>query len=47
MPIIRDDLLDKVEAEELYLSCQWQPEALNAVLAEFFDNRQILSIVSH
>lgn len=47
MPIIRDDLLEKVEPEELYLSCQWQPEALNAVLAELFDNRQILSIVSH
>lgn len=25
MPIIRDDLLEKVEPDELYLSCQWQP----------------------
>lgn len=47
MPIIRDDLLEKVEPEELYLSCQWQPEALEAILAELFDNKQILAIISH
>lgn len=46
MAIVRDDLLEKVEPEELYQSCQWQPEALEAILAELFDNRQILSIIS-
>lgn len=36
---VRDDLLEKLEPEELYQSCQWQPEALEAVLTELFDNR--------
>lgn len=45
--IVRDELLDKVEPVELYQSCQWQPEAVETVLAELFDNRLLLSIISH
>ncbi|WP_437616240.1 hypothetical protein [Erwinia sp. V71] len=46
LPIVRDDLMEKVQPEELFQSSQWQPEPLPALLVELFDNRQILSIVS-
>ncbi|WP_289367385.1 hypothetical protein [Pantoea stewartii] len=47
MTIVRDDLLEKVEPEELYLSYQWQPESLKTVLVELFDNRLILDVGYH
>ncbi|QLH62878.1 hypothetical protein [Serratia symbiotica] len=47
MSIVRDDLLENVEPVELYQSCQWQPEAVEMVLAELFNNRLLLSIISH
>lgn len=46
MVAVREDLTGKTGIEELYLSSMWQPEALEAVMAEVFDNRQILSIIS-
>ncbi|HCN01188.1 hypothetical protein PANTOEA_06875 [Pantoea dispersa] len=46
MVAVREDLTGKTGTEELYLSSMWQPEALEAVLVELFDNRQILSIIS-
>lgn len=46
MVAVREDLIGKTGTEELYLSSKWQPEALEAVLVELFDNRQILSIIS-
>ncbi|VAN83988.1 hypothetical protein [Klebsiella variicola] len=45
MAIVREDLLKKVEPDEIYLACQWQPKALEKVLAELFDNRLLLSII--
>lgn len=47
MRTVRDDLMEKVQPEELYQSSMWQPEALETVLAELFDNRLILSIISY
>ncbi|QTF07370.1 hypothetical protein HC231_05070 [Brenneria izadpanahii] len=46
MVAVREDLTCKTGTEEFHLSSMWQPEALEAVLAELFDNRQILSIIS-
>lgn len=46
MDEVQEDLMEKIGPEELYLSCQWQPGALKAVMVELFDNRQILSIIS-
>lgn len=46
LPTVRDDLMEQVQPEELYQSIQWQPEVLEAVLVELFDNRQIPSIIS-
>ncbi|MBK1596621.1 hypothetical protein H8S41_00720 [Klebsiella pneumoniae] len=46
MVAVREDLIGKAGTEELYLSSMWQPEALEEVLVELFDNRQILSIIS-
>lgn len=46
MVAVREDLRGKTGTEELYLSSMWQPAALEAVLVELFDNRQILSIIS-
>lgn len=46
MEVVREDLTSKTGTEELYLSSMWQPAALEAVLVELFDNRQILSIIS-
>lgn len=46
MAIVRGDLLEKLEPDELYQSSQWQPEALETVLTELFGNRLILSIIS-
>lgn len=46
MEVVRDDLLKKLEREELYQSSQWQPKALEKVLAELFDNRLLLSIIN-
>lgn len=47
MAIVEVDLLNRVEPDELYQSCQWQPEALEVVLTKLFDNRKILNIISH
>ncbi|UGA50154.1 MULTISPECIES: hypothetical protein [Dickeya] len=47
LPIVRDDLMEKVQSEELFQSSQWQPETLEKVLIELFDNRRILNIVTH
>lgn len=47
MVAVREDLIGKTGTEELYLSSMWQPEALEAVLVELFDNRHILTIISH
>ncbi|MGX9240906.1 hypothetical protein ACWXVW_22795 [Pantoea dispersa] len=46
MAAVCEDLTDAVGSDEVYLSLKWQPEALEAVLVELFDNRQILSIIS-
>lgn len=46
MAIVRGDLLEKIEPDELYQSSQWQPEALETILTELFGNRLILSIIS-
>ena len=46
MAAVCEDLTDAVGSDEVYLSLTWQPEALEAVLVELFDNRQILSIIS-
>ncbi|WP_337063629.1 hypothetical protein [Raoultella ornithinolytica] len=46
MVAVREDLTGKTGTEELYLSSMWQPAALEAVLVELFNNRQILSIIS-
>ncbi|HEF4887326.1 TPA: hypothetical protein SAQ42_001536 [Klebsiella oxytoca] len=46
MEVVREDLISKTGTEELYLSSMWQPAALEAILVELFDNRQILSIIS-
>lgn len=46
MVAVREDLTGKTGTEELYLSSMLQPAALEAVLVELFDNRQILSIIS-
>lgn len=47
MVAVREDLIGKTGTEELYMSSMWQPEALEAVLVELFDNRHILTIISH
>jgi hypothetical protein len=47
MLAVREDLTSKTGTEELYLSSMWQPEALEAVLAELFDNRLILDVGNH
>lgn len=46
MEVVREDLTSKTGTEELYLSSMWQPEVLETILVELFDNRQILSIIS-
>ena len=46
MVAVREDLTGKTGTEELYLSSIWQPVALEAVLVELFDNRQLLTIIS-
>lgn len=46
MAAVCEDLTDAVGSDGVYLSLKWQPEALEAVLVELFDNRQILSIIS-
>ncbi|MGR7334769.1 hypothetical protein ACU6ZE_00460 [Klebsiella aerogenes] len=46
MAAVCEDLTDAAGSDEVYLSLKWQPEALEAVLVELFDNRQILSIIS-
>lgn len=47
MVAVREDLTGKIGTEELYLSSMWQPEALEAVMAELFDNKQLLAIINY
>ncbi|MCU7365873.1 hypothetical protein N5E15_04510 [Pantoea stewartii] len=47
MVAVREDLTGKTGTEELYLSSMWQPEALEAVMAELFDNKQLLAIINY
>ncbi|OJH81912.1 hypothetical protein [Serratia marcescens] len=47
MVAVREDLTGKTGTEELYLSSMWQPEALEAVMAELFDNKQLLAIFNY
>lgn len=46
MAAVHEDINDAIESDDVYLSCKWQPGALETVLVELFDNRQILSIIS-
>jgi Zn-dependent alcohol dehydrogenase len=47
MEVVREDLAGKTGAEEFYQSSQWQPGALEAVMAELFDNKQLLAIINY
>ncbi|KNA28147.1 hypothetical protein QMA77_21105 [Pantoea ananatis] len=46
MTTVCKDLTDVLGSDEVYQSCQWQPKALEKVLAELFDNRLLLSIIN-
>lgn len=41
MVAVREDLIGKTGTEELCLSSMWQPEVLEAFMAELFDNEQL------
>lgn len=47
MIAVHDNFTDVTQREELYLSWQWRPEVLRAILTVLFDNRQLLTIINH